>query len=147
PPDQPHAVERVGVVGAGLMARQSAPVFLRGLEGPIVLRDVEQRIVDEAIDEIRGELDRQVAKGRYDEGKARFLGSLVSGSTGYDAFAGCDLVLEAVFEELDVKKQVFAELENVVSDECVLATNTSSLSVSQMAADLRVPSRVVCMHV
>ncbi|TMK65169.1 MAG: 3-hydroxyacyl-CoA dehydrogenase, partial [Actinobacteria bacterium] len=72
--------------------------------------------------------------------------SLVSGSTGYDAFAGCDLVLEAVFEELDVKKQVFAELENVVSDECVLATNTSSLCVSQMAADLRVPSRVVGMH-
>ena len=146
PPDQPHAVERVGVVGAGLMARQIATVFLRRLEVPIVLRDVEQRIVDEAIDEIRGELDRQVAKGRYDGGKARFLGSLVSGSTGYDAFAGCDLVLEAVFEELDVKKQVFAELENVVSDECVLATNTSSLSVSQMAADLRVPSRVVGMH-
>src|SRR5256885_7553738 len=95
----PHTVEKVGVVGAGLMARQIATLLLRRLEVPIVLRDVKQEIVEDAIAEIRGELDRQVAKGRYDESKARFLGSLVSGGSGYDAFAGCDLVLEAVFEE------------------------------------------------
>jgi 3-hydroxyacyl-CoA dehydrogenase len=121
-------------------------LFLRRLELPVVLRDVKQEIVDEAIAEIRAEIDRQVAKGRYDEGKGRFLGSLVSGTTEYDAFAGCDLVLEAVFEELDVKKQVFAELESVVSDDCILATNTSSLSVTEAAADLRAPSRVVGLH-
>ena len=142
----PHAVEKVGVAGAGLMARQIATLLLRRLEVPIVLRDVNQEIVDEAIAEIRGEIDRQVAKGRYEEGKGRFLGSLVSGGTGYDTFAGCDLVLEAVFEELELKKQVFAELENVVADECIFATNTSSLSVTEMAADLRAPSRVVGMH-
>jgi 3-hydroxyacyl-CoA dehydrogenase len=128
------------------MARQIATLFLRRLEAPIVLRDVKQEIVDEAIDEIRGNIEAQVAKGRYDEGKARFLGSLVSGGTGYDAFAGCDLVLEAVFEELSVKKGVFAELERVVTDDCILATNTSSLSVTEMAADLRVTSRVVGLH-
>jgi 3-hydroxyacyl-CoA dehydrogenase/enoyl-CoA hydratase/carnithine racemase len=142
----PRTVERVGVVGAGLMARQIATLFLRRLEVPLVLRDVKQEIVDEAIEEIRGEIARQVAKGRYDEAKGRFLGSLVSGGTTYDAFAGCDLVLEAVFEELDVKKDVFAELERVVSDECILATNTSSLSVTDTAADLRVPPRVVGLH-
>jgi 3-hydroxyacyl-CoA dehydrogenase/enoyl-CoA hydratase/carnithine racemase len=146
PPAAPLKVERVGIVGAGLMARQIATLFLRRLEVPIVLRDVTQEIVDEAIDEIRGEISALVAKGRYDEGKGRFLGSLVSGGTGYEAFAGCDLVLEAVFEELSVKKDVFAELERVVSDECLLATNTSSLSVTEMAADLRVPSRVVGLH-
>jgi 3-hydroxyacyl-CoA dehydrogenase/enoyl-CoA hydratase/carnithine racemase len=149
-PGRPHAtprnVGRVGIVGAGLMARQIATLFLRRLEVPIVLRDVKQEIVDEAIEEIRGEISRQVAKGRYDEGKGRFLRSLVSGGTAYDAFAGCDLVLEAVFEELDVKKEVFAELERVVSVECILATNTSSLSVTEMAADLRNPSRVVGLH-
>ena len=64
------------------------------------------------------------------EAKARFLNSLVSGGTEWDVFAGCDLVLEAVYEEMSVKKQVFAELERVVSPECVLATNTSSLSVT-----------------
>src|SRR5207248_2882574 len=86
------------------------------------------------------------ATGRYDEGKARFLKSIVSGSTGYEGFSDCDLVLEAVFEELDVKREVFAEIEALVSPECVLATNTSSLSVTDMAAGLRRPERVVGMH-
>jgi 3-hydroxyacyl-CoA dehydrogenase/enoyl-CoA hydratase/carnithine racemase len=146
PDVEPRRVERVGIVGAGLMATQLATLFLRRLEVPVVIRDVKQEIVDEALGSIRAELDRQVAKGRYGEGKARFLGSIVSGSTGYEGFAGCDLVLEAVFEDLAVKKQVFAELEAVVGPECVLATNTSSLSVTDMAADLAHGERVVGMH-
>ena len=68
------------------------------------------------------------------------------GTTGYDGFEDCDLVLEAVFEELSVKKQVFAELEAVVRDDCVLATNTSSLSVTEMGADLAHPERLVGVH-
>jgi 3-hydroxyacyl-CoA dehydrogenase/enoyl-CoA hydratase/carnithine racemase len=146
PDIEPREVERVGIVGAGLMATQLATLFLRRLEVPIVLRDVQQEIVDEALATIRAELDRQVAKGRYDEGKARFLGSIVSGSTTDEDFADCDLVVEAVFEDLGVKKQVFAELEAVVSPECVFATNTSSLSVTDMAAELAHPERVVGMH-
>jgi 3-hydroxyacyl-CoA dehydrogenase/enoyl-CoA hydratase/carnithine racemase len=141
----PQLVRKVGIVGAGLMARQIATLFLR-LEVPIVIRDVKQEIVEDALEYIRADVDRQVAKGRYDEGKGRVLSSLVSGETDYTAFADCDLVLEAVFEELAVKKQVFAELEGVVGDACVLATNTSALSVTQMAADLRQPERVAGMH-
>jgi 3-hydroxyacyl-CoA dehydrogenase/enoyl-CoA hydratase/carnithine racemase len=139
-------VEKVGIVGAGLMARQIATLVLRRLEVPVVLRDVSGEQVDEALAEIRGEVDRLAAKGRYDEGKAGFLRSIVTGSTAYDGFADCDLVLEAVFEELEVKKQVLAEVEELVSPECVLATNTSSLSITDMAADLRHPERVVGMH-
>ena len=146
PSATPVEVRKVGIVGAGLMARQIAMLFLRRLEVPIVIRDVKQEIVDEALADIRAEIDRQVAKGRYEEGKGRFLASLVSGSAGYEEFADCDLVLEAVFEELGVKKQVFAELEEVVRDECVLATNTSALSVTDMASDLRRPGRVAGMH-
>ncbi|MGZ4417397.1 MAG: 3-hydroxyacyl-CoA dehydrogenase NAD-binding domain-containing protein [Gaiellaceae bacterium] len=146
PAAPPLKVNRVGIVGAGLMARQIALLFLRRLEAPIVLRDVKQEIVDEALADIRAEIAGQVAKGRYDEGKGRFLSSLVSGSTDYDGFADCDLVLEAVFEELEVKKQVFAELEQTVRDECVLATNTSALSITDIAADLRRPERVAGMH-
>jgi 3-hydroxyacyl-CoA dehydrogenase/enoyl-CoA hydratase/carnithine racemase len=146
PDVEPRRVAKVGVVGAGLMATQLATLFLRRLELPIVLRDVSEEIVERARQSIRGELAAQVAKGRYDEGKARFLGDLVSGGTSYDAFAGCDLVLEAVFEQLDVKKEVFAELEGVVTPECVLATNTSSLSVAEMGADLRHPERLCGMH-
>ena len=146
PDAEARKVRKVGIVGAGLMATQLATLFLRRLEVPIVLRDVDQEIVDRALASIREELEEQAQKGRYSEGKAHFLGSLVTGSTGYDDFADCDLVLEAVFEELEVKREVFGELERVVSSECVLATNTSSLSVTDMAAELEHPERVAGMH-
>ena len=86
------------------------------------------------------------SRGRLGEGKARFLGSIVSGVADTSAFAGCDLVIEAVFEEIAVKREVFAALEAVVSEECLLVTNTSSLSVAEMAAELQHPERVVGMH-
>jgi len=128
------------------MARQLALLALRRLEVPVVLRDLTQEQVDDAISWISDELGELVRRGRLGEGKARFLVSLVTGGTGWEVFAGCDLVLEAVFEEMAVKKEVFAELERVVSPECVLATNTSSLSVTEMGADLEHPERVVGMH-
>jgi 3-hydroxyacyl-CoA dehydrogenase/enoyl-CoA hydratase/carnithine racemase len=146
PDAKPRRVQKIGIVGAGLMARQLALLALRRLEVPIVLRDLTQDQVDEAVEWIATELDELVRRGRMGEGKARFLGSLVSGGTGWDVFAGCDLVLEAVFEEMAVKKEVFAELEKVVPPEAILATNTSSLSVTEMGADLEHPERVVGMH-
>ena len=146
PGAEARPVRKVGIVGAGLMASQLATLFLRRLEVPIAIRDLDQEIVDRAVSSIHAELESQVQKGRYDEGKARFLASLVHGATTYDHFADCDLVLEAVFEELSVKQQVFAELEAVVSPETILATNTSSLSVTEMASQLDHPERVVGLH-
>ena len=146
PDAEPRRIRKVGLVGAGLMARQLALLALRRLEVPIVLRDLTQEQVEDAVSWIRDELAELVRKGRLGEGKARFLGSLVSGGTGWEVFGGCDLVLEAVFEEMAVKKEVFAELERMVSPECLLATNTSSLSVTEMGADLEHPERVVGMH-
>jgi 3-hydroxyacyl-CoA dehydrogenase/enoyl-CoA hydratase/carnithine racemase len=143
---EPARITKVGIVGAGLMARQLGLLFLHRLETPLVLRDLTQEQVDDAIGWIRGELESLVAKGRLAEPKARFLASLVSGGTSYEAFAGSDLVLEAVFEEPAVKREVLAALEAVVSPECILATNTSSLSVSDMSANLAHPERVVGMH-
>jgi len=128
------------------MARQLALLFVRRLEVPIVLRDLDQETVDGAISWIGEELDELVRKDRLGAGKARFLHSLVTGGTGWERFAGSDLVLEAVFEEMDVKKEVFSELERVVSAECLLATNTSSLSVTNMGSELGHPERVVGMH-
>ena len=142
----PRPIGAVGIVGAGLMARQLALLFLRRLEVPVVLRDLTQEQVDDALGWIRGELADLAQEGRLDEGKARFLGSLASGSTEWSVFAGCDLVLEAVFEELEVKREVLAELERVVPAECLLATNTSSLSITAMAEGLTHPERVVGLH-
>ena len=144
PAAEARPIGKVGIVGAGLMATQLATLFLRRLEVPIAIRDLDQEIVDRAFAGIEAELESQVR--RDDEGKARFLASLVTGGTCYDHFADCDLVLEAVFEEMGVKQQVFADVEAVVSPECVLATNTSALSVTEMGAELEHPERLVGLH-
>jgi 3-hydroxyacyl-CoA dehydrogenase/enoyl-CoA hydratase/carnithine racemase len=146
PDARPRRIQRVGIVGAGLMATQLATLFLRRLEVPVVLTDVDTGRAEQAVESIRDELAGLVAKGRVGEGKARFLGSIVTASDGTDAYAGCDLVLEAVFEELGVKREVFAALERVVSPECLLVTNTSALSVAAMAEGLEHPERVVGLH-
>ncbi|HEX6491632.1 MAG TPA: 3-hydroxyacyl-CoA dehydrogenase NAD-binding domain-containing protein [Gaiellaceae bacterium] len=142
----PRPLRRVGIVGAGLMATQLAILFLRRLELPLVLCDVDEQALERATGAIEAELAGLVARGRYAEGKARFLRSLLEPTSGYAPFAGCDLVLEAVFEELELKRRVFAELEALVSGECVLATNTSALSVTSLAAGLRFPERVAGLH-
>jgi 3-hydroxyacyl-CoA dehydrogenase/enoyl-CoA hydratase/carnithine racemase len=123
PDVKPRRVQKVGIVGAGLMATQLATLFVRRLEVPVVLRDLEQSRVDEAIQTVRDEVGT----------RKPFLATLISGGTGWEQFEGCDLVLEAVFEELGVKQQVFAEVLEVAPD-AILATNTSSLSVEEMGA-------------
>jgi 3-hydroxyacyl-CoA dehydrogenase/enoyl-CoA hydratase/carnithine racemase len=139
-------VTKVGIVGAGLMASQLGLLFARRLEVPVVLTDLDQARVDKGLAYIHAEIDKLAGKGRLDEGKAAKLRGLVSGSVDKAAFADADLVVEAVFEDLAVKKQVWAEVEKLVGPECVLATNTSSLSVTEMAADLAHPERVVGLH-
>jgi 3-hydroxyacyl-CoA dehydrogenase/enoyl-CoA hydratase/carnithine racemase len=139
-------VTKVGVVGAGLMAGQLALLFARRLQVPVVLTDLDQDRLDRGVAYVHGEIDGLLAKKRVSPDAANRLKALVTGSLTKAAFADADLVIEAVFEELEVKKQVFAEVEAVVGPECVLATNTSSLSVTEMAAELRHPERVVGFH-
>jgi len=128
------------------MASQLATLFLRRARVPVVLRDLDQEIVDRAIEAIRDDLADAAGRGRLDHEQAVSLAAQASGTTTYEGFEDCDLVIEAVFEELGVKQQVFGELEQVVSDECVLATNTSALSVSAMGERLDHPERLVGMH-
>jgi 3-hydroxyacyl-CoA dehydrogenase/enoyl-CoA hydratase/carnithine racemase len=139
-------ITKVGIVGAGLMASQLALLFARRLEVPVVLTDLDQARVDKGVGYVHGEIDKLVAKGRMDAGKAAKYKGLVSGSVDKGAFADANFIIEAVFEDLGVKKQVWAELEKIVSPEAILATNTSSLSVTEMAADLEHPERVVGFH-
>ncbi len=139
-------VNKVGIVGAGLMASQLALLFARQLMVPVVMTDLDQTRVDKGVAYVHGEIDKLAAKGRVSSDKANRLKALVTGSTSKDGFADADFVIEAVFEQMDVKKKVFAEVEAVVTPECVLATNTSSLSVSDMARGLKHPERVVGFH-
>ncbi|MER7366061.1 3-hydroxyacyl-CoA dehydrogenase NAD-binding domain-containing protein [Nonomuraea wenchangensis] len=139
-------VTKVGVVGAGLMASQMALLFARRLEVPVVLTDLDQARLDKGVGYVHTEADKLLAKGRISADQANRLKSLVTGSLTKDAFADADFVIEAVFEDMAVKKQVFAEVEAVVPAECVLATNTSSLSLTEMGADLAHPERLVGFH-
>jgi 3-hydroxyacyl-CoA dehydrogenase/enoyl-CoA hydratase/carnithine racemase len=146
PAVEPRPIERVGIVGAGLMATQLATLVVRRLRVPVVLTDVDPGRAPQAVEAIRSELDGLAARGRLgDEDSARLRELPVAGD-GVEAYAGCGLVLEAVFEELAAKRQVFAALEEVVSSDAVLATNTSALSVTAMAEALAHPGRMVGLH-
>ena len=139
-------VTKVGVVGAGLMAAQIALLFARRLEVPVVLTDLDQARLDAGVGYVRAEVAKLRDRGRISADAAARLTALVTGSLTKDAFADADFVIEAVFEETAVKQRVFAEVEAVVRPDCVLATNTSSLSVTEMASGLAHPSRVVGFH-
>ena len=139
-------VTKVGVVGAGLMAAQIALLFARRLQVPVVLTDLDQARLDSGVGYVHGEIGKLLGRQRISADQASRLKRLVTGSLSKDAFADADFVIEAVFEDMPVKQQVFAEVEAVVSPECVLATNTSSLSVSTMAAGLAHPERVTGFH-
>lgn len=139
-------VTKVGVVGAGLMASQFALLFLRRLEVPVVITDISQERIDKGLAYIREELDKLVEKGRLSTDDRNRYSANLSGSLDYSAFAKCDWVIEAVFEELEIKRKVFAQIEEHVSEDCILATNTSSLSVDAIGANLRKPERLVGFH-
>ena len=139
-------VGKVGVVGAGLMASQLALLLLRNLKCPIVMTDIDQERADKGVAWVKNELAKLVEKKRMSAESAARLSLLVSGSSDQNTFAGCDFIIEAIFEELSLKQELFKKLETIVSPECVLATNTSSLSVERMSEGLKNPERVVGFH-
>ena len=139
-------VTKVGVVGAGLMASQLALLMLRNLKVPVVITDLDQERVDKGLAWIKAEIAKLVEKKRLTpEGATRLLGN-ISGSTDQKVFANADFVIEAIFEELSLKQKLFKDLEKIITAECILATNTSSLSVEAMAEGLTNPERVVGFH-
>ena len=146
PVELARPVTKIGIVGAGLMASQLALLFVRRLDMPVVMTDLDQTRVSRGVEYVRAQIDKLVARGRMTEGTAARLRGLVTGSVDKSVFADADFVIEAVFEDLDVKKQVWAELEKIVSPGAVLATNTSSLSITAMGADLEHPERLVGFH-
>jgi 3-hydroxyacyl-CoA dehydrogenase/enoyl-CoA hydratase/carnithine racemase len=140
-------VTKVGVVGAGLMASQLALLFLRRLEVPVVLTDIDQARIDKGVGYVHSEIDKLLGKGRINQDKANRLKALVTGVLDKaEGFSDADFVIEAVFEEMGVKQQVFAEVEAVAPAHAILATNTSSLSITEMASKLKNPERVVGFH-
>ncbi len=146
PKELAKKVTKVGIIGAGLMASQFALLFVRKLQVPVLITDLDQARVDKGVAYIHEEIGKLEAKGRLDADSANKLRALVTGTTDKSLYADCDFVIEAVFEEVGVKQQVFGEIEKIVAEDAILATNTSSLSVEEIGSKLVRPERLVGFH-
>jgi 3-hydroxybutyryl-CoA dehydrogenase len=138
-------IRRIGVVGAGTMGNGIAHVFARhGFN--VVLCDVEQRFLERALATIGKNLDREVAKGKLTaEVKTQAL-SLIRPVTDRGQLADCDFVVEAATEKLEIKTEIFRDLDRVTRPEIILASNTSSISITKLAAQTKRPDKIIGMH-
>jgi 3-hydroxyacyl-CoA dehydrogenase len=138
-------VFKAAVVGAGTMGGEIAHV-IASADIPVVLEDVEQRYVDQGIEKARSLWQARVEKGKLEESELERMLALISGTTSYDGFGDVDFVIEAVPERIEVKHAVFAELDVVTPGHAILASNTSSLSTSEIGEATDRPDRVVGFH-
>jgi 3-hydroxybutyryl-CoA dehydrogenase len=139
------AIERLGIVGSGIMGSGIAEVAAKAGVS-VVLRSRKQETADAMLASLGRSLDKQVSKGKLDEAAAAAARERVTATADLEALADCDMVVESVVEDLEVKKQLFAELDRVVRDGAILATNTSTLPVIEMATQTSRPDRVVGVH-
>ena len=140
-----HSVDTIGVVGAGTMGNGIAQVAaMAGYE--VVMRDIEQSYLDDGFDTIRGSLDRFVDNDDLTEPEADEVLDAIEGTTDLEDLADADVVVEAAVENMDVKQDIFADLDAVVPDDVVLATNTSTLSITSIASVTDRPELVVGLH-
>jgi 3-hydroxybutyryl-CoA dehydrogenase len=139
------AVEKVGIVGSGIMGSGVAEVAARaGMT--VVLRSRKQESADAMVAGLERSLAKQVERGKLDETEAAAVGARVGATADLEALAECDLVLESIVEDLETKKQLFMELDRLVKDRAILATNTSTLPVVEMATVTNRPERVCGIH-
>ena len=139
------AVHTVGVVGAGTMGSGIAQVAAtNGYD--VVMRDVDQQALTSGAESIQDSLDRFVRKDRFTESEAASIRDRIDATTDHADLAECDLVVEAVVENLEVKQDIFAELDDIVDDDVVLATNTSTLSITSIASVTDREGFVVGLH-
>ncbi|MEZ5313114.1 MAG: 3-hydroxybutyryl-CoA dehydrogenase [Thermoanaerobaculia bacterium] len=139
------SIRKVGVLGCGLMGSGIAEVAAKaGLE--TVVREVTQELLDKGLARIRKSLDRAVDKGKLGAEERDAVAARIHGTTGFADLAECDLVVEAIIENLDEKKRTYAELDKVAKPEAIFASNTSSLTVTQLAMATSRPERFVGLH-
>jgi 3-hydroxybutyryl-CoA dehydrogenase len=138
-------IERVGVVGCGLMGAGIAEVCAKS-GYRVIVREVSRELLDAGMKRLNGSLDRAVAKGKLSPEDRDAAQGRIVGTTDFNAFSECDLIIEAVVENLDLKRKIFAELDAVAPPAAILASNTSSLAITDMAAATKRPDRVLGLH-
>ena len=136
---------RIGVIGAGAMGRGIAQLFATSGQ-QVLLFDTRAEAIDDALVFNRNLLQRQVAKGKLSEAEFEAINARMQPAAELQQLRDCDLIIEAIVEILEVKQKLFTDLEAIVSADCLLATNTSSLSVTRIAAGCSRPERVAGFH-
>jgi 3-hydroxybutyryl-CoA dehydrogenase len=139
------AIERLGIVGSGIMGSGIAEVAAKA-GSTVVLRSRKQESADAMVAALGTSLAKQVSRGKLDEAEAEAVQGRVSATADLEALADCDMVIESVVEDLGVKKQLFVELDRIVKGGAILATNTSTLPVVEMAVETDRPERVIGVH-
>jgi 3-hydroxybutyryl-CoA dehydrogenase len=140
-----NEIQKVGVIGAGTMGNGIAHVFARnGYE--VVLCEVEQRFLDRGMETLRKNLEREAAKGKITADAAQESLARVTAVLERERLADCDFVIEAATEKFDIKKAIFTDLDRITRKEVILASNTSSISVTKLANVTSRPDRVIGMH-
>jgi 3-hydroxybutyryl-CoA dehydrogenase len=138
-------IQRVGVVGAGTMGSGIAHVFARaGVR--VLLCDVEQRFLDRALGQIRTNLGREAAKGKIAESEVEAALARITSTTDREALSAAGFVVEAATERFELKAEIFRALDRILPEAAILATNTSSLSITRIAAQTQRPAQVIGMH-
>ena len=138
-------MKKVFVLGAGTMGAGIVQAFAqKGCE--VIVRDIKDEFVQRGIAGISKGLDRQVSKGKMSEEDKEAILSRISGTTDMKLAADCDLVVEAAIENMKIKREIFAELDEICKPETILASNTSSLSITEVASATNRPDKVIGMH-
>jgi 3-hydroxybutyryl-CoA dehydrogenase len=138
-------IERVGVIGAGTMGNGIAHVFARS-GYRVTLCDVEQRFLDRGLETIGKNLDRELAKGKITAGDKAAALKRIEPVLKRGDLATCDFVIEAATEKFEIKAEIFRDLDQICRPEVILATNTSSISITRLAAVTRRPAKIIGMH-
>jgi 3-hydroxybutyryl-CoA dehydrogenase len=144
-PELSLPIRTIGVLGAGTMGNGIAHIFARsGFD--VRLCDVEQRFLDRGMETIRRNLDREAAKGKLPADEARATLTRIHATLHRTALSDCDFVIEAATEKFDVKREIFRDLDDLMPRDVVLASNTSSISITRLAAQTGRPGKVIGMH-
>src|SRR5438445_1390955 len=139
------AIQRIGVIGAGTMGNGIAHVFARSGYA-VILCDIEQQFLDRALSTISKNLDREVAKNKITESQKSDTLKRIEAVTDRSQLANCDFIVEAASEKLEIKQELFRDLDRICRPEVILASNTSSISITKLASATGRPANVIGMH-
>ena len=139
------AQKRIGVIGAGTMGAGIAQVFAVA-GSPVEIYDADPAALERGQEAIDRSVERLVAKGRLEQKVADHALDIIKAQTGLEAFDNCDIVIEAIAENADIKKDLFRRLDPILKADAILATNTSSISITELAAVTSRPERFIGMH-